>query len=88
MVRVKNVSGSSRFDKEDWIQYWSEQKGYRPLFCSACGQLTLKLVGGHVQKVFGLDKKWYITPLCEQCNPRTDSFEVDEQTLVPVPSNL
>ena len=32
MVRVKNVSGSSRFDKEDWIQYWSEQKGYRPLF--------------------------------------------------------
>ena len=39
MVTVKNVKGSSRFNNENWIQYWSEQKGYRPFFCSACGQL-------------------------------------------------
>lgn len=56
MVQVRNVKGSSRFNKEKWIQYWSDQKGYRPLFCSACGELTIGLVGGHVQKVYGLDQ--------------------------------
>lgn len=92
-IAVKNVSGSSRFEKPrgyaSWLDYWIAQKGYRPKNCSACGCSPFEgLVGGHVQKVISLDTHWYIVPLCKSCNQRTDIFYVDDSLLVPVPSNL
>ena len=91
-MKVKNVIGSSRFPKpkgyDSWLDYWIAQKGWKPAFCSTNGCYRLCAVGAHVQKVYGSDKKWYIVPLCESCNHRTDEFEVPDTYLVPVPSNL
>lgn len=44
--------------------------------------------GCHVQKCGLVDRKWYVMPLCDSCNHRTDMFSVDEKLLLPVPSNL
>lgn len=94
MVKVKNVSGSSRFNcpsgYDSWLDYWEQKTGKSAYFCSAidCQRVgRSNLVGAHVQKVGGYDLKWYIVPLCLSCNKRTDEFYVDE-ALVPVPSNL
>ncbi len=90
---VKNISGSSRFSKpkgySSWLDYWIAQKGYTPRICSAndCNNKT-GLVGAHVQKAYSTDASWYIVPLCTSCNQRTDTFDVNANLLVPVPSNL
>ena len=94
MVQVKNVIGSSRFPHPagytSWLDYWEKQTGCQATHCFAldCRKWTNGLVGAHVQKVDSLDKHYYIVPLCEPCNHRTDAFWVDESALVPVPSNL
>ena len=87
---VKNVKGSSRFDKYNWLRYWEEQTGMTTIRCLAmdCNKQTTELVGAHVQKIYDTDKSWYIVPLCRQCNMRTDIFEIPDSSLVPVPSNL
>ncbi len=91
-MKVKNVPGSSRFPKprgyNSWLEYWSAHKGYTSPFCSAYGCYSTGLVGAHVQKVNSMDLSWYIVPLCKSCNQRVDTFDVDANLLVPVPSNL
>lgn len=88
---VKNVAGSSRFPKPNgyssWLAYWEAQTGQKAYYCSADNCLRTDLIGAHVQKAYGVDKSWYIVPLCSSCNKRTDIFNVSA-TLVPVPSNL
>ena len=94
MIKVTNVSGSSRFARpagyDSWLDYWEDKSGKTAWRCSATDCHIIgrwNLVGAHVQKVYGTDKSWYIIPLCGDCNNRTDEFYVDE-TLIPVPSNL
>lgn len=94
MIKIKNVSGSSRFDSpagyDSWLDYWEDKSGKTAGRCSAIDchmKGRSNLVGAHVQKVYGTDKSWYIVPLCSGCNSRSDEFYVDE-VLVPVPSNL
>lgn len=41
-----------------------------------------------VKNASSTDECYYIVPLCPACNKRTDTFEVPEDSLVPVPSNL
>lgn len=88
---VKNVLGSSRFPAPagygSWLEYWERHSGQSAYYCSASGCFGTDLVGAHVQKAYGDDKRWYIVPLCKSCNKRTDTFYVSA-TLVPVPSNL
>ena len=89
---IKNVSGSSRFTKPNgytsWLAYWEAQTGSKATFCSANGCFSRDLVGARVQKAYSNDNKWYIVPLCSSCNQRTDTFNVPDNLLVPVPSNL
>ena len=40
-------------------------------------------MGAHVRKING-DNKWYIVPLCYECNKKTEPFNVDEDYLVEV----
>ena len=90
MTKVKNVSGSSRFDApagySSWLDYWEKKTGTTKSICGASNCNNKDLVGAHVQKVNSTDKSWYITPLCKACNQRTDEFDVHWE-LVPVPSN-
>ncbi len=90
-MKVKNVSGSSRFPKptgfDSWLDYWEYHSKKNAYFCSASGCFRKDLVGAHVQKANSTDNKWYIVPLCSGCNQRTDTFDVSAE-LIPVPSNL
>ena len=91
MSFVKNTNGTSRWPypstgESSWLEYWENRVGHKADHCGACGVLRRNccLVGAHVQLVNG-DDKIYITPLCTDCNQRTDFFFVDTE-LVPVPS--
>ena len=89
---VKNVIGSSRFQAprgySSWLEYWEAMTGKKARYCGAMNCYnTVNLVGAHVQKAYSTDQHWYITPLCNSCNGRTDVFDVTTE-LVPVPSNL
>ena len=92
MTKVKNVNGSSRFPAprgyNSWLEYWEKQTGQRKFTCGAAGCRKTDLVGAHVQKVDSQDKKWYIVPLCKSCNKKDKPFNVDDDMLVPVPSNI
>ena len=90
MTKVKNVVGSSRFPApsgySSWLDYWEKKTGTKKSICGVSGCSKKELVGAHVQKVNSTDQKWYITPICGDCNKRTDEFDV-VWDLVPVPSN-
>lgn len=100
MTRVKNAIGSSTVSPnppapyKSWLDYWEGESNTRLraiYFCPACETITSRanVFGCHVQKVgFTSDKSWYIIPLCNSCNRRTDNFDINDILLVPVPSNL
>ena len=96
-VFVHNVKGSSKvsskpsFPYSSWLNYWECMKlSALPYYCPACGKVVTRehFDGCHVQKLDLTDFKWYIIPLCDSCNQRKDMFSVDEDLLVPVPSNI
>jgi len=100
-VQVKNVTGSSKVSPNppkgytSWIEYWKKKGNFNMdngnlIKCPGCGDLIFpeELEGCHVQKVSSSDKKWYIAPLCNSCNHYDGIFEIDEDFLVDVPSNL
>lgn len=97
MIKIHNVTGSSRYPKpstgeDSWLVYWEAHK-YPIIFfqCPGCGSWLTRdhFDGCHVQKYGSEDRSWYIIPMCDSCNHKTnDIFEIDENLLVPVPSNL
>lgn len=71
MTEVKNLNGTSDNKVPDgytsWKDFWQKHKGRLFGTCS-CENCTNDAVdGAHVQKVYG-DGKWYIVPLCPECN--------------------
>ena len=100
-ITIHNVKGSSKISKEppfpftSWLKYWEAQANFDikegvSYNCPGCGRtITRKNFDGcHVQKVGLVDRKWYLIPLCDSCNHRTDMFTIDGNLLVPVPSNI
>jgi len=89
MVKVKNLNGTG--DRvpngyASWLDYWEAKSGQKAtkcmrVNCSVTGRTNL--VGAHVKKVDSSDNKWYIVPLCQADNKRTDEFYVYEP-LVPI----
>lgn len=90
MVEVKNINGTSkdRYSNpkgcSSWITYW-ENKSLLPFpTCCQCEECyNHAKVGAHVRKT-NRDNKWYIVPLCYECNKNTEPFNVDEDYLVEV----
>lgn len=90
MVEVKNINGTSkdRYSNpkgySSWVTYW-ENKSLLPFptYCQCEECYNHAKVGAHVRKTNG-DNKWYIVPLCYECNKNTESFNVDENYLVEV----
>jgi hypothetical protein len=89
MVKVKNLNGTAGrvpFGYESWLDYWETKSGQRATKCMRVGcNVTgrVNLVGAHIKKVDSSDNSWYIVPLCQADNKRTDEFYVYEP-LVPV----
>lgn len=90
MVKVKNINGTSK-DKysnpkgySSWLDYWKNNSIFVTLDKCACIRCSNKAkVGAHVRKTNG-DNKWYIVPLCYECNKNTEPFNVDEDYLIEV----
>ena len=81
MIKVKNASGTSRYNApagySSWLEYWDDKSGKTASECSAIDcdvKGRENLVGAHVKKVYGGDNHSYIVPLCRECNMRTDEF--------------
>lgn len=88
-MKIKNIKGSSKVSAkpkhfDSWLQFWEHFAGkvitrnkrwIRP----ACGKSVLgsNFDGCHVQKADSTDQKWYIAPLCDSCNHRTDEPDVN-----------
>lgn len=98
-MKVKNVTGSSTVSADpptpynSWLSYWEAKANFKISFfkCPACGNYFLrsKFDGCHVQKANSVDwREWYIIPLCDKCNHRTDEFEVGNIALIPASNNL
>ena len=100
-MKIKNVKGSSKVSPnppsgyDSWLDYWEQNYGWyfdhsKTYKCPACGKSFYRknFDGCHVQKAYSTDQKWYIMPLCDSCNHRKDTPDVDESLLIDVPSNL
>lgn len=86
-VQVKNLNGTAdRKPKhyDSWREFWDcHTMEPWPDKCTCCGENTAT-VGGHVHLVG--DNKFYIIPMCKQCNGQTSKpiFNVDIKYLVAV----
>ncbi len=100
-MKIKNITGSSKVSEKppkgysSWLNYWEKNVNFIlktgiKYKCPACGNAFERknFDGCHVQKVDSTDQKWYIIPLCDACNHRTDTPEIGNIRLVDVPSNL
>ena len=90
MAQVKNLNGTSDnhppIGYSSWKEWWEKKKGRSFNYCS-CKECTNKaIVGAHVQKAYDTDRKWYIVPLCTECNVSKKNmvFEVSDFDLEPV----
>lgn len=89
MPKVKNLNGTA--DRLpvgccSWLDFWEKKTGKKIDKCSRRGCAKKATDGAHVQKADSDDRRWYIVPLCHECNmkPSSEEFYVDEEDLVPV----
>lgn len=80
MYKVKNLSGTGgRIPNSysSWLAYWKAKTKRKATKCNHidCNEKN-NLVGAHVKQVGAGDDSWYIVPLCQSCNKRTDVFYV------------
>lgn len=72
---VRNLQEGSR--PGDWIRYWEEATGLKADTCHRIGCSNKATDGAHVQLVDSDNHKWYIVPLCHECNcKRGEKFYV------------
>lgn len=87
-MKVRNLVGTTKNTCScgSWLDHW---RNHHPgigvdFFCSHKECLKIDLIGAHVQIVDGVDKSWYIVPLCKKHNNTSEIFEVvSYATLVP-----
>lgn len=87
-IKVKNLNGTTdnKPPKGSWKIWWEEQTHNKFSRCSCKTCDNNAEVGAHVQKAESADRKWYIVPLCIECNvtKKNELFEVEKDKLVPV----
>ena len=63
---VHNLQEGSR--PGNWIKYWENATGLKAYNCHKVGCFKKATDGGHVQQSNSSDHRWWIVPLCQQCN--------------------
>ena len=82
MIKVKNLNGTAGrvpYGYDSWLHFWESKTGQRAYGCSRVGCSVTgrsNLVGAHVKKADSSDNRWYIVPLCQGDNMRSDEFYV------------
>ncbi len=85
MATVRNINGTSdrkpdEFDS--WKDFWESRTGKSFDNCSCIGCSNKAEIGGHVQKESANSRDfWYIAPLCQNCNHKTEPFSVVDYNL-------
>ena len=87
MARVKNINGTSDsyppYPYTTWKEYYISKRSW-PTSCACLACTNKAEVGAHVIKVNSYDRRWYIAPLCRECNgKRGQELDVVENWLVP-----
>lgn len=90
MIEVKNINGTSKdrysYSKgySSWLNYWKSKTNHcLPNKCACSGCFNEVKIGAHVMKTSN-SNKWYIVPLCYECNKKTEPFKVNKNYLVEV----
>lgn len=63
---VHNLQEGSR--SGNWIKYWEDATWQKAGLCHRVGCLAKATNGAHVQLSKSDDRRWWIVPLCHQCN--------------------
>lgn len=64
--KVRNLREGVR--PGNWIRYWEDATGLKADVCHNINCFRKATDGAHVQLVNPLNNKWYIVPLCHECN--------------------
>lgn len=79
--RNKNGTSERSCRCGSWKQHWINYSGTAwPRKCSVQGCYNSATLGAHICKLG--EAKEYIVPMCDQCNLRTDSFAIDNYTVL------
>lgn len=73
-MRVTNINGTTDNTCRcgSWLDHWKRFSGQQaPALCPEVRCLRATEVGAHVQLASGLDRSWYIVPLCSEHNAQT-----------------
>jgi hypothetical protein len=90
-MKVKNLNGStSSMSGSSWLALWEKLSGQTAIMCYAESCMKSPTVGGQVQKHSSSDTRWYVIPLCEDCNKKTGQdmviWEAAKLVLASVPT--
>lgn len=90
-MRVNNINGTSGLicTCGSWLDHWKNFSGQSlPSYCPESRCTNKPEVGAHVQKDSAYDKKWYIIPLCKDCNAKTNSSLEISNSVALVSANV
>lgn len=82
-IKVKNIEGTSdnTCKCNSWLDHWKKYGGGSILdYCSEAKCTKKPTHGAHVQKDSATDKSWYIIPLCDSHNRKSDTLSVVDST--------
>jgi hypothetical protein len=87
-MKVRNLNKVAQVNcsSGSWLAHWEKLSGLKAFMCFSKGCFGRPAVGGHVQKESRTDKRWYVVPLCNDCNQkRGQDLDVwDAATLVSI----
>ena len=68
-MRVKNLNGTTEKPSSgSWLAHWERASGQNAFMCFVTGCIKRPSAGGRVQRDSPTDKRWYVVPLCDDCN--------------------
>ena len=67
-----------------WLAHWEKLSGKKHGECAACARKAT--VGALVQRVYDIERRWYVVPLCDECNRKSpkETFPVYEKLVSAV----
>jgi len=90
-MKVNNINGTSDNICKcgSWLAHWKNFSNQPlPNYCPEKSCTKKPEVGAHVQKDSIYDKKWYIIPLCKDCNAKNGSSLEISDTITLVSANV
>jgi hypothetical protein len=84
-MKVKNVDGTSDHTCKcgSWLDHWKNFGGKTlPASCRESSCTKAPEVGAHVQKDSSTDKAWYIVPLCNGHNKKSESLDIMDSSVL------